>query len=871
MNATVWFATDPFDKNSWTPVETDDPREPIFERFGESGFPANTRIYHEVVSEETDVTPHDPATVADLGKMQGDVWVVTYPHGPIGILIAAIAIAVVAIVLTDVSEPAVTVGTQSQSTNNSLSRRGNTGRPLQRVPDIFGTVRAIPDLLALPYTTYEDNIEVEISTMCIGRGDHDVEDVRDGETPISQINGASVAVYGPGDTPNNGATPKLQIGTPIAEPVQIVTESNSVNGQELVAQNAFSAPAADVTPQVYSGSGDAVVVQVELQVSDPLTTFFTIGDVVDIPQGTGPGNIRVDYPNPEDPGVTLTGALGGQGFIVSAIDTIANTLTFSNGLSVQPNWEFTEDPAAILYDANTSINQVAKNVWIGPFTFTPTPAAAGGSDTHELLFNFVARNGLYTRGNAGQSALNVEIEVEITALDESGTPLATPAQLTETFTLVGSAIRNGQIALTGRVSFPDAPRLQFRARRITDTPPATGRTVVDTVQWQEAYLLTLPSATDFGNVTIVQSRTVATEAATGVRERRLNMLASRLVPRYVGNDVLPPATSTRFSDILIAVTTDELIGRRGVDDLNLSSILAVADEIDEYFGDADHSQFSFTFDALDFTYEQTVASIAQAVYCSAFRQGSVLDLTFDRPGRTPSILFNHRNKVLQSERRTLSFGNVNSFDGVELEYIDPLTDVTETFFVPEDRSSINPQQIKTVGVRNVAQARAHAYRARNRQRFQFVATEFTASGEGNLLVPRDVILVADNTRPAGDDGEIVNVLGLTVQVSQPVRQPEPGENLVMHLQYSDRTTGNVQIASVSNDGFFVTLAQAPEQAPITGGDRYTKTTYLVTSDAGERIDRFILTDVQRGQTLFESTVSAIQYDERYYQDDLTGS
>jgi hypothetical protein len=85
---------------------------------------------------------------------------------------------------------------QAQSPNNGLAARSNRSRPNGRVPDIFGQVRSIPDLIGLPYRVYEEHRELEIAYMCIGHGAYDVTDMRDGDTLLSEIPLASAAVYG---------------------------------------------------------------------------------------------------------------------------------------------------------------------------------------------------------------------------------------------------------------------------------------------------------------------------------------------------------------------------------------------------------------------------------------------------------------------------------------------------------------------------------------------------------------------------------------------------------------------------------------------------------------------------------------------------
>ena len=57
-----------------------------------------------------------------------------------------------------------------QSPNNALAGRTNEPRVLQRIEDIYGTVRAYPSLLQPVYSKYINNVQYEYSYMCIGRG-----------------------------------------------------------------------------------------------------------------------------------------------------------------------------------------------------------------------------------------------------------------------------------------------------------------------------------------------------------------------------------------------------------------------------------------------------------------------------------------------------------------------------------------------------------------------------------------------------------------------------------------------------------------------------------------------------------------------------
>src|SRR5690606_25490688 len=113
-----------------------------------------------------------------------------------------------------------------------------------------------------------------------------------------------------------------------------------------------------------------------------------------------------------------------------------------------------------------------------------------------------------------------------------------------------------------------------------------------------------------------------------------------------------------------------------------------------------------------------LSMIAEAVYCKAYRRGSVLRLFFERQTEDSSLLFNHRNKVPGSEQRTDQFGNAEGNDGIEYQWIDPDNDAPVTIYLPEDRSAVNPKRIESVGVRIYEQAYLHAWRAWNKIQFQ---------------------------------------------------------------------------------------------------------------------------------------------------------
>lgn len=201
-------------------------------------FTPSMRVYSgEASSQEDDITPTDASGV-DLLETQDVVTLVVYPED--SLIISAIIKIAISVALNLLFAPKPDSQEQrnirATSPNNELSERTNQARIKGRIPDIYGEVISTPDLIAVSYKVFENSKEVEISYMCIGRGEYEVSDFKDGETPIVQISGASVSVYGPNTSPNFGE-PVFQIGDEIEDRVLSIAETNLVNGQTLEPSN----------------------------------------------------------------------------------------------------------------------------------------------------------------------------------------------------------------------------------------------------------------------------------------------------------------------------------------------------------------------------------------------------------------------------------------------------------------------------------------------------------------------------------------------------------------------------------------------------------------------------------------------------------
>lgn len=943
----VTLALNPLDPETWTKHEVADIREFLMEQFSE--WPQTARIYEKQVSSATDVTPSSEAEIERLGKLEGPFFVVVYPADPVTILVAIVAVVVVAAVVMAAQQPPTPTlrNTQQQSPNNELSERSNKPRPNARIPDIFGTVRSTPDLIAVPYKIFVNNEEVEYSYMCIGRGYYDVPslEVRDDTTRVLDIAGTSVEVYSPLTSPNSGHAPQLRIGSAIETPVLNVIRSNAVNGQVLRAPNdqflrgnnniRFSTPneiqtsAFDFTdkfaagdtltvqgaaeydsyqtetktisafsagyfrfaipsstlPALYQAGKECVLTDALFYQTDgdgfwtasyDLSGIYQIASValeseVITPEFGSPYTqyyCRVNLVSPatvnpkwsEASGLSTSAAirvpdgaeiynLSGEYTVLSVSDTV---ITLSNPSAVNPAWGTITTTNYI-----SPILSTTGSKWIGPFVLDKT-------DLSEVFANFVALNGLYKDDGKNQQRFDVICEIELTPVNADGSPRGAA----ETFqaTIEGSATYRSSRAVTLKANPTFEGRCKVRARRVTPSDLTFEGSVVDEIKWRDVYSVSPVLQTHFGNVTTVQAVTYATAGALALKERKLNMLVTRKIPvRSSGSTFTNELYATNnAAEIISFVCLDKYIGNRQITEIDFDSIYNSVSEVSEYFGSNFATEFCYTFDSNNLSFEETVKSIADAIFCTAYRRGSIIKLSFEKETPDSTLLFNHRNKLPGSETRTIRFGNQDDFDGVSFQYIDPEDDAQVTYYIPEDRSAVNPKEVESLGIRNKLQAYFHAWRTWNKIQFQNVITEFTATQESDLLVNNDRILVADNTRPDTQDGEIISQNVLQLSLSQSVDMSKYPE-YTMFVQLNDGTTEAIAVTQgLTNKQ--VILSRAPRLPLALDEDLYARTTFILVGNNEPRQNAFLVTE-KEPQGNFTSVVRAVNYDARYYGND----
>jgi hypothetical protein len=517
---TVVVAENILDKSTWVNYPVENGLEnflvnTLIPKFG-GKLPETARIYHEKVDQQNDVTPSatDPESINRLTQLTGTLYVVVWPNGQavavqMGIALALFLVAtVIKAVLPD--EKVKNRQLPKGSPNNLPGDRQNTARVLQRIPDIYGTVKSTPDLIQYPYISYENNLQIETVFGVIGRGEYfiDEDEIFEGQTPVKFIEGHSISIYPPGEVPGTG-TPQLEVGEPIEDSVLVVYPVKEITGQPLLPPNNtvifgdeeydkeadeyFSdTPKAPLFEYLGAGVGTITFTLGDWNLPEPKENYildtFAVGDKIGLDwKGrvyTPPGDTlsqeaywgavsvnHFDLTMGDDTNIPnlqlLPETPDDDHYVITAIDdTLPDSgvmITISVPASKQAEWEkiilFNDGShggdAASGTMYNRQIILYLLNYRVGPF-FVNDPGM------EEIHINLVAEQGLWVDDGQKQDvygrfvgdAGGIEIAIEVTPADETGAANGTK----EIFyhTVPGSATKRDFIGSTVKLT-PTVP------------------------------------------------------------------------------------------------------------------------------------------------------------------------------------------------------------------------------------------------------------------------------------------------------------------------------------------------------------------------------------------------------------------------------
>ncbi|MDD2728165.1 host specificity factor TipJ family phage tail protein [Malikia sp.] len=886
------------------------------------------QIYSGEPSAETEITQDLQALLHGRAPM---VTVLQSPGGPAIPILINIAIAIAVSVAMSLLFPPPSmpgnVNRTQQSANNGLAARENEVRLLQRVEDIYGTVRAIPSLLMPTYNKYQDHRRVEYGYYCVGRGYYDISSIRDGDSLISDISGSSASVYAPFTSPNSSDSPVIQVGDPIIDSIVTAARSVQVDGLTLKAANQIQLPASAAYTFWAAGTGDGSAV----------------------PAGLTTDAISQDQKRPNfnaicNPGDQLSISMSGHLVIVSSAVTVVaasrsytdvgtdsaifahvtpgSLVTFSGFTNASNNGTFTvlakASDRSITVTAGSQVNEASALAtlsttvdysgtrtvtevgdgwvalsgsvfsgilggWLGGVTASITVdngltewtewtdwVTLPQADRTEVWVNVLAQLGMY-KDNGGKSAASVIFEVQIERLTSALAPTGQVETVTET---ISGAVSDERAVTVERVTAWTGPT-RVRARRVTPFDYDFGGTVIDEIKWADLYAVSPVGKTHFGNKTTIHSVTRATPRATAARQRQLNCLASRKLPSISadgsasgafdaeGRHVSGTIAATSRVVDVMAAVAADPRIGNGAAQVDLVQIHGVQQQLDAWSPDA--GQFNYTFDSDQTSFEETLTIIANTAFCVPYRQSGRIRLGFDRLQTSSSALFTHRNKRPNAETITRSFSTDAEYDGVEFVYQDPDTEQAETIKLPLDASATKYRRFEIPGIRSFAQAWYRANREYRKLLGQRLAIETECTTDARLLLPNSRVDIVDNTRFKSYDGEVIGQSGLVLTLSRDVAFTAGAAHSIL-LMKRDGSLQSIACTAgaVPNQ---IVLASAPAEAIVTApGQDGIRTIFSFASDSGRQAQAWLVQEVgmSDGQYI---RIKAVNYSPDYYAAD----
>ena len=567
-------------------------------------------------------------------------------------------------------------------------------------------------------------------------------------------------------------------------------------------------------------------------------------------------NVQLSSPNTINPAWNMlttatSGAAGAQLNNNTSATNLDGTYTVSSASSTEivlndpelenPDWG---DIASMTggttsaYTVNVTLDEIS-NKWVGWYSIEMDNAA-------EMTINLRFPNGLFKQNSkGGTSAAYNEIAIEYQEVDASGVPVGAVTRVEKRY--------DGKTRVPFGVTEVfelDYTRLRFRLCRIREE---IATNIQAECLVEDVYLSRMSPKSIYSEATVIQAETVADSGALSMKERKLNCLVQRKLP-LDGTGALTATNSA--AQALIYLALDKYNGRRISSEIDIAQIKAVEASVIDYFDNTLASEFSYTIDDNNLSFEEIAGMIASTIFCESYRFGSKLRLMFEKPQENSTMLFNHTNKEPNTEKRTKTFGIENNYDGVEVEYTSPDDDTRITFVATNNSNPSNLKKIKTSGIRSHEQAKTRAWREWNKLRYSNLSVEFSAWEETNLLNRMDRILVADGTRVATIDGDIVAINGNVLTLSQPI----PSLNYyTIFVQLPDKTVDNISCLAINE--YQVRLNRLPLVNLSIG-----RATYQLISGSSATTQAFLVTEL-RPSGKMTNTVSCINYSDDYYAKD----
>lgn len=724
----------------------------------------------------------------------------------------------------------------SQSPNNQLTGQTNIARAYQAIPDVYGQRRVWPDLIQQSAVHYDAaGVKMVTEVMCVSRGKGLVSSVSYADTLLQDIAGAGSQIFEPSDTPNTYPEDNTTTVTDLLE----VYKSPEVNGQELSAEE---------FPSVISRSATVV-----------FSTFsdFTIecddgADLAEMKALSPSGSALVEFSYPVEVEAGYNYEWFSDECDVLGYSVSGGRVTFS--LHAQNALFFLGS-----HETTVSMFAGVPATTVGPFTL---PSAG----------NRIRANIKFPRGLKGR----VDITAEFWQIDGGGVEIPGTRDTDDSATRDGGpfeADTYDERCYTWDIT-PSAGAGVYRVQfsRVTDDL-GNG---ADVVKLDELYAMTYSATRTFPGVTLARVVTRATPQATGIRERKFNLVWTRKV-RSLSSAAL--SASRNFARAFVHLWA---ISGNAVSEIDTAALQAINTALGE---DGQLSRFDWSFDDANLSLGERLQAIANAARCVVWRDGAQWTLTRDQARTTPELQLDYRNLAAGGESSISYSAHLPaSEDGVELEFVEEVSQARKDYVrinvssgAPVIGVSANPKKIKLIGCATQAQALNRALLEARKLIYQRTSVQDTALADAASLGPGSLVRWIDPHDFYIDDGlqagEVIAVAGSDITTSEP-------------LQWGAESTGRMILTGA--DGLALgppvvvtpisvntaLLASVPSGLYVRDDQRQLGSRYAfgagLSATEIEAAGLYTVTEIRPASDR-SVVVSMVNYDARLYLDDNVGT
>ncbi|EJD6476724.1 MoaD/ThiS family protein [Providencia rettgeri] len=707
------------------------------------------------------------------------------------------------------------------SPNNRLTGQTNVARAYQARPEIHGQVRAFPDLIQQSMFEYNNNLKTVTEWLNIGIGEYKTESIRFAESDFTAMAGASYKIYRPKEV-----IPLINEGF----------EFPDIDGQELPGPNeSKDIPQQTATAnEVVSGEikgGEAaikIVKQDEFEYFYELTKPRSISMIVnvsyDTPQGAVTKDVKIDA-QLVDAKESDDGALIGKIYYYEFFFT---NLTGTDLAQLPPN-AVVNTTKFILYD-----NQF---LTVGPF-FSPV-------DGDQMWIHLQAQLG---------GGDNCNATVEIWKINTDNEEIAGTRQ---SFNTALSANNGARVYYkTDKVTL-NAGRGRY-AVQLTRRNNSSDQSIM---KIENTHIVRVRENVVFENDTIVNVSVRATEAPTGARERKYNLLATRMHISYdrVSKKVdytLRPSRS--FADAVLH--TWLITAGESEKNIDIDGLYRIYDNLpDERLG-----YFDYTFDDEDISLGQRIETICNSARVTAYYDNAVLTFSREQSSEFPMTTFNRSNITGNDMKISYDMSMPSGYDGIELEYVEPVRNKKDYIRFRVDENGITeglsrtPNKIVLQGCRNRYQAMDRALLEANRLIHQRTSISLTTLADGGNVYPSDMVLIADTYDSNQQAGYITERKGEVFTTSEKIKFDD---EMWVYLTDSMGYTTQKFKAEPRPDTEFGFIASVPEDIELNFYDGYrvqSPSRYVIATSVETENIKWVITD-KRPLSGERYTITATEY------------